>query len=183
MVRTLRRGLPGFTLIELMVVVSIVGILAAVAVPAFQSYIYRSRASEAPAFLGEIRQRQESYRAEFGQYCAVSGSNADAPDFNPAAIPGSSPVGWQPTPLWNQLGATPDGAVRFQYATPAGFPADAPAAYNFAPTDFWYIARAQGDLDDDGDIVVFEMYSGSNNLWIGDGPGNGGSTRITKGWE
>ena len=45
----------GFTLIELMIVVAIIGILAAVAIPAYQDYIARSQASEAPALLGGLK--------------------------------------------------------------------------------------------------------------------------------
>jgi type IV pilus assembly protein PilA len=51
----------GFTLIELMIVIAIVGILAAVALPAYQDYTVRARISEALALLGEAKTSVAEY--------------------------------------------------------------------------------------------------------------------------
>jgi len=165
----------GFTLMELMIVVAIVGILAAIAVPSFSAYVKRARASEAPTFLGEIRQRQEAYRAEFGNYADIDGDGSYPVDtFQPRPLGalGSDAAGWVlGDPRWDQLGAVPDGAVRFTYGVAAGVPMNAPAGLNYTPNDFWFVAQAQGDLDDDGNRVTFESYSAANHIWVSEAGG------------
>lgn len=64
----MRRNQRGFTLVELMIVVIIVGILAAVAIPMYQGATERAKASEAVAALGTIRGAMRVYYAEHGTY-------------------------------------------------------------------------------------------------------------------
>ncbi len=58
----------GFTLIELMTVVIIVGILASVAVPLYRGQVKRAMASEGAALLGSVRTAERVYYAEHGRY-------------------------------------------------------------------------------------------------------------------
>ncbi len=51
----------GFTLIELMIVVAIVGILSAIAVPQYQGYVQKGRRAAAQAFLLQVAQREQQY--------------------------------------------------------------------------------------------------------------------------
>jgi type IV pilus assembly protein PilE len=68
----LRKNQGGFTLVELMIVVIIVGILAAVAIPMYQGATERAKASEAVAALGTIRGALRVYYAEHGTYVSPS---------------------------------------------------------------------------------------------------------------
>ena len=57
----MKRLQQGFTLIELMIVVAIVGILAAIAIPAYQDYVARSKVAEAMAALGACKTSVTEY--------------------------------------------------------------------------------------------------------------------------
>ncbi len=62
----MKRTQQGFTLIELMIVVAIVGILAAIAIPAYQDYIARSKVSEGLASLAEAKTSVSEYYSTNG---------------------------------------------------------------------------------------------------------------------
>jgi len=66
------RSQKGFTLIELMIVVAIIGILAAIAIPNFLQYQAKSRQAEARTNLGGIYVAETSYMADNGRYDAFS---------------------------------------------------------------------------------------------------------------
>jgi prepilin-type N-terminal cleavage/methylation domain-containing protein len=172
------RSRGGFTLIELMIVVSIIGVLSALAIPAFRGYVQRSRMAEGFAFLGEIRQRQESYRAEFGQYATVPWHPQAAPLTNAAVRAWGVP----PVP-WLQLGAAPDGPTRFIYEVSAGPPGVLPAGCppGLGANDFSYCAHAEVDLDGDGTTAWLETLSADNRIFVGQGRGS--STYLSSGWE
>ncbi len=76
----------GFTLIELMIVVAIIGILSAIAMPAYSDYVRRAKITEATAGLSEMRVKMEQYFQDNRRYdgtpapCGAVGSSiAPAP--------------------------------------------------------------------------------------------------------
>jgi hypothetical protein len=116
--------------------------------------------SEATSFLAAIKQRQEAYRSDFSQYAACAN--------NPATVPGADPAAWSAAATdWQQLGARPDGDVYFQYAVAAGAPGTTPVGgLGYTGNDFWFVATATGDLDDDGTLLLLEAYSAANHIYI-----------------
>lgn len=141
-----RKRRAGFTLVELMVAVAIIGILASTAVTGFRLFQLRSRRSEAASNLASIRTAQRAYFNERGGYVVAPPSPALQPlgpnkqNWYPRG--GFSPV---PNVGFDVLGWTPEGATYFDYDSNA---ANLAAGWAFT-------AAAYGDTDADGSISAF----------------------------
>jgi len=77
MKKTRKQNKKGFTLIELMVVVIIVGILAAVAVPLYLFNVKKSKASEGAALMGSVLTAERVYYAQNSAYTADTNTVTD----------------------------------------------------------------------------------------------------------
>lgn len=71
----LRRTRRGFTLIEVMITVAIIGILSAIALPSYRDYIIRGRIPEATSQLAALQVRMEQWFQDSRSYRATSGTN------------------------------------------------------------------------------------------------------------
>jgi prepilin-type N-terminal cleavage/methylation domain-containing protein len=130
----------GFTLLELMIALSVIGVLAAIAIPLLSNYQLRSKSAEAKTNLGAIRVLQETHYSENQIYRSA---NAE-----PAAIPGSVAVAFDGvTSDFQLLGFVPQGQVYFSYGVAVS--ADGTG----------YTADAAADIDGDG----FVQYWGYAN--------------------
>ncbi len=121
----------GFTLIEMMIVVAIIGILASIAIPQYARFQLRSKTVEAKSNLAAMRAAQTAHFSEFGAYVAA--------DPTPASVPGVVRVPFAPvTAGYQELGFEPTGRVFFSYAI------------TVAGDGTGYTAESAADLDGDG---------------------------------
>ncbi|HEY0483417.1 MAG TPA: prepilin-type N-terminal cleavage/methylation domain-containing protein [Kofleriaceae bacterium] len=143
----------GFTLIELMIVVAIIGILAAVAIPAFMDYIKRSKKTEAALQLNKIG---KSAKRAYSESSAYPQGTAVALPSRPGGAGGGCCGGANnhcpPTsdlfasePTWKLLD--------FQIDEPSLFIYD----YTAAAPGTSFVAHAVGDLDCDGTEITYTL--------------------------
>ncbi|MEZ4402538.1 MAG: prepilin-type N-terminal cleavage/methylation domain-containing protein [Kofleriaceae bacterium] len=143
----------GFTLIELMVAVAIVGVIAAVAIPQFTRTTRKAKGSEVNAVFAELRQRQEEYHLANGVYFSSGTAETDTFPATPgkrAQDVSSPPASW--TTL--KLRLTSD-KLYCGYVTIAGRAGDATGlgtkagefGLTAAPATDWYYLLAHCDID------------------------------------
>ncbi len=147
----------GFTLIELMIVVAIIGILASVAIPAFMDYVKRSKKSEATLQLDKIGKNAKRTYGETGSFPSGNGGPTPtpvSPGHGCCGGAGKSPNHCAATPaawtgVWQALEFEIDEDSLFYYG------------YNGAAQSF--TATATGDLDCDGTEITYALQGAAVN--------------------
>ncbi len=117
------KGARGFTLIELMIAIAIMGILAAIAVPSLSKYIRESRRAQAQADMLQIRLALEKWRANNNSYLSTLNHADDATILTPADLADnlSTANAYYDYALLNtSAGGTPDASHYYIRATAVG---------------------------------------------------------------
>ncbi|MBL8605246.1 MAG: prepilin-type N-terminal cleavage/methylation domain-containing protein [Myxococcales bacterium] len=146
MKRSLKKVLAGFTLVELMIVVVILGILAAVAIPAFSRYIKRSKTAEAAGNVSKIYQGQTVYFTQSTVNGSATFVNAPAGPLSSLPANGNkftaNPAYWTAEANWSAIGFSLDGPHYYQYVSPGNTGA--------------FTVQAIGNIDGDGINSTFQ---------------------------
>jgi type IV pilus assembly protein PilA len=153
----------GFTLIELMIVVAIIGILAAIAIPNYMNYQMKAKTSEAKANLGAIKTSEVAYMAENDVYRVCAGAGG-TPDDEKHAFDANGTG-------FDDIGFEPSGPVYYLYGVSDG--AAEPTADETLPTTAADATNdevtiiAEGDLDGDTDFYTFYLITNGTDGHVG----------------
>jgi type II secretory pathway pseudopilin PulG len=158
-----------------MVVVTITGILAALAISLTRKYLDSSRTSEAMSTISAIRAAQEEWRAHNQSYFNVSTTRTS---WYPMATPNATRFAWRQAggadyANWELLRPRVDWLVQFGYATFAGNAGTAVGALGTiadqpdlgTPDQPWYVIQAQADVDADGQVAYFVATSLTSEIF------------------
>lgn len=157
----------GFTLIELMVVIAILGLLAAIAVPAFLGYKRRASTSEAPLQLNNLFKLSAAlFNAEYtgrGVTNTVVRSCVASPTTLTPAVPGTNKQPFVAIDGFEQLGFVIGDLVHFGYEIESiGLPNQLFCSSAHVADTVVYTFTAHGDLDGDGTQSTFELAVGAD---------------------
>lgn len=133
----------GFTLVELMIVVAIIGILAAIAIPNFLEFRLKAKSSEAKAVLGAIRHAELAYFAEWAFFVA---NQPLTPILDRSLRPNKEV--WLTNTRFSIIGFAAEGSVFFSYAL---------EGVDFPIGSAGYSAASESDIDGDGAVSRYRI--------------------------